>query len=157
MVAATLSFGRLALANRFEHCHDPACQPDGLTSDFLDIVSIGNVASFSSVTAAIVYLLEATKRKEREHHELFERLLVQRQASASNSLGRLRTLENLSAAGLWQDDFDLVRADFSHSDLTGADLRGANDAGANAPGAELNQMRFDGRLQGQGGSDVANG
>lgn len=110
LIAAALSFGLLAAVNRFENCHDPSSQPDCLTTDFLDIISIGNVESFSIITAAIVYLLEAGKRKEWEHHEMFELLLAQREARASNSLGRLRALEHLSAAGLWQDDFDLQGA-----------------------------------------------
>ncbi len=160
----------LAAVNRFENCHDPSSQPDGLTSDFLDIISIsiGNVESFSIVTAAIVYLLEAAKRKEQEHHEMFELLLAQREARASNSLGRLRALEHLSAAGLWQDDFDLhgsnldgLRIPFSRwrgadfantvlcqADLSGADQRDANMDGANFREAEVNQTRCYGRIPG---------
>lgn len=176
-LAAALSFGLLAAVNRFENCHDPSSRPDCLTSDFLDIISIGNVESFSVVTAALVYLLEAGKRKEREHHEMFELLLAQREARASNSLGWLRALENLSAAGLWQEDFDLhganldgLRIPFSRwrganfantvlcqANLSGADLRGANVEGANFREAELNQTRCEGRLPGQDGADVGNG
>ncbi len=157
LIAATLSFGLLAAVNRFENCHDPSSRPDCLTSDFLDIISIGNVESFSIVTAAIVYLLEAAKRKEKEHHEMFELLLVQREASASNSLGRLRALESLSAAGLWQDDFDLRGANLeglripfsrwrganfsntvlSHADLHGADLFRADFSHADLTGTDL--------------------
>ena len=54
MIAAALCFGLLAAVNRFENGHDPASQPDGLTSDFLDMISIGNVESFSIVTTPIV-------------------------------------------------------------------------------------------------------
>ncbi|MCP9835599.1 pentapeptide repeat-containing protein [Cyanobium sp. Aljojuca 7A6] len=157
VIAAALSFGLLAAVNRFENCHDPSSGPDCLTTDFLDIISIGNVESFSIVTAAIVYLLEASKRKEREHHEMFELLLAQREARTSNSLGRLRALENLSAAGLWQDDFDLqganlegLRIPFSRwrganftntllcqADLHGADLARADFSHADLTGADL--------------------
>ena len=167
LIAGLLSFGLLAAVNRFENCHDPASQPDCLTSDFLDIISIGNVESFSIVTAAIVYLLEAAKRKEREHHEMLELLLSQREARASNSLSRLRALESLSAAGLWQDDFDLQGtnldglripfsrwrgANFSNTVLCQADLHGADLAradfihadltGADLSGADLREASF---------------
>ncbi len=152
LIAAILSFGLLAAVNRFEHCHDPSSQPDCLTSDFLDIISIGNVESLSIVTAAIVYLLEAAKRKEKEHNEMFELLLSQREANATNSLGRLRALENLSAAGIWQDGFDLGGANleglripfgrwrganFSNTVLCQADLHGADLVGADFSQSDL--------------------
>jgi hypothetical protein len=59
LVAAALSFGLLAVVNRFEHCHANAGQTDYLTSNVLEIISIGTVESLSIVTAAIFYLLEA--------------------------------------------------------------------------------------------------
>ncbi len=169
LIAALLSFGLLAAVNRFENCHDPSSRPDCLTSDFLDIISIGNVESFSIVTAAIVYLLEAAKRKEKEHNEMFELLLSQREAIATNSLGRLRALENLSAAGLWQDDFDLSgvnleglripfsrwrganfsnsvlrQADLHGADLVGADFSHSDLSGADLRGADLREATFSG-------------
>jgi len=104
LVDAVLSFGLLAVVNRFEHCHANAGQPDCLTSNVLEIISIGTVESFSIVTAAIFYLLEAGRR-EKEHQEMFELLMAQGQAGASNSLGRLRALETFSADGIWQDGF----------------------------------------------------
>jgi hypothetical protein len=59
LVAAALSFKLLAVVNRFEHCHANAGQTDYLTSNVLEIISIGTVESLSIVTAAIFYLLEA--------------------------------------------------------------------------------------------------
>ena len=147
LIAAALSFGLLAAVNRFENCHDPSSRPDCLTSDFLDIISIGNVESFSIVTAAIVYLLEAAKRKEKEHHEMLELLLAQRQAGASNSLGRLRALEMLSADGLWQDGFDLGGANLEGLRIPFSRWRGANFSGtvlrnADCHGADLVEADF---------------
>lgn len=157
LIAAACSFALLSLVNRFENCHASRLDPSCLTSDYLDIISIGNVETFSLVAAAFVYIFEAGKRKEREHHEMLDLLLAQRQAGASNSLGRIRALEDLCAAGLWRDDFDLqganlegLRIPFSrwrganfsgtvlrHADLHGADLQGADFSDADLTGADL--------------------
>lgn len=169
LIAAACSFALLSAVNRFENCHSSRLAPDCLTSDYLDIISIGNVESFSIVAAAFVYLFEAGKRKEREHQEMVELLLAQKQAGATNSLGRIRALEDLSAAGVWQDGFDLqhtnlegLRIPFSRwrganfagsvlrdADLHGVDLQGADftDAdlsGADLSGADLSGARFQG-------------
>ncbi len=169
LVAAALSFALLAVVNRFENCHAKAGQADCLTSNFLEIISIGTVESFSIVTAAIFYLLEAGQRKEKEHQEMFELLLAQRQAGASNTLGRLRALEMLSADGLWQDGFDLGgvdleglripfsrwrganfsgtvlrNADFHGADLAEADFSRADLSGANLRDADLSGAKFTG-------------
>ncbi|QVL52347.1 MAG: pentapeptide repeat-containing protein [Cyanobium sp. M30B3] len=164
LMAAACSFALLSLVNRFENCHSSRLAPDCLTSDYLDIISIGNVETFSLVAAAFVYIFEAGKRKEREHHEMLDLLLAQREAGASNSLGRIRALEDLSAAGLWQDDFDLQRANleglripFSRwrganfaatvlrdADLHGVDLQGADFTDADLTGADLSAANLSG-------------
>jgi hypothetical protein len=179
LVAAALSFALLAVVNRFENCHAKAGQADCLTSKVLEIISIGTVESFSIVTAAIFYLLEAGQRKEKEHQEMLELLLAQRQAGAANTLGRLRALEMLSADGLWQDGFDLGGAnleglripfsrwrganfsgtvlrnadchgaDLAEADFSRADLRGARVDGAAFGGAQLSRTLTDGPLPGQ--------
>jgi hypothetical protein len=167
LVASVLSFGLLALVDRFENCYARAGQADCLTSNVLEIVSIGTVESFSIVTAAIFYLLEAGQRKEKEHQEMFELLLTQAQAGASNSLGRLRALEMFAADGIWQDGFDLQGSDleglripfsrwrganFSNTvlrnadchgaDLVEADFRRSDLSGANLRGADLRGADF---------------
>jgi hypothetical protein len=147
LVAAVLSFGLLALVNRFENCHAQAGQADCLTSNVLEIISIGTVESFSIVTAAIFYLLEAGQRKEKEHHEMFELLLTQGQAGASNSLGRLRALEMFSADGIWQDGFDLEGSDLEGLRIPFSRWRGANFCNtvlrnADCRGADLAQSDF---------------
>ncbi|MEA5391408.1 pentapeptide repeat-containing protein [Cyanobium gracile UHCC 0139] len=159
LMAAALSFVLLAVVNRFENCHAKAGQADCLTSNVLEIISIGTVESFSIVTAAIFYLLEAGQRKEKEHHEMLELLLAQRQAGASNSLGRLRALEMLSEDGIWQDGFDLEgsnleglripfgrwrRANFSGTVLRNADCHGADLAEADFSRADLTGANFRG-------------
>jgi hypothetical protein len=147
LVAAALSFALLAVVNRFENCHAKAGQIDCLTSNVLEIISIGTVESFSIVTAAIFYLLEAGQRKEKEHQEMFELLLAQRQAGASNTLGRLRALEMLSADGLWQDGFDLGGVDLEGLRIPFSRWRGANFSGtvlrnADCHGADLAEADF---------------
>jgi uncharacterized protein YjbI with pentapeptide repeats len=164
LIAAACSFTLLSLVNRFENCHTSRLEPDCLTSNYLDIISIGNVEAFSIVAAAFVYVFEAGKRKEREHHEMFDLLLAHRQAGASNSLGRIRALEDLSASGLWQDGFDLQRtnleglripfsrwrgANFSgtvlrQADLHGVDLQGADFSDADLTGADLSAADLSG-------------
>jgi len=167
LIAAICSFALLSLVNRFENCHSSRLEPNCLTSDYLDIISIGNVESFSIVAAAFVYLFEAGKRKEREHQEMVELLLAQKKAGATNSLGRIRAIEDLSADGVWQDGFDLQHANLEglripnsrwreakfcgsllrDADLHGVDLQGADfsDADltrADLSGADLSGARF---------------
>jgi uncharacterized protein YjbI with pentapeptide repeats len=164
LVAAICSFALLSAVNRFENCHDSRLAADCLTSDYLDIINIGNVEAFSIVAAAFVYIFEAGKRKEREHQEMFDLLLAQRQGGASNSLGRIRAIEDLAADGIWQDGFDLQGAnleglripfsrwrgaDFSatvlrHADLHGVDLQGADFSDADLTGADLSAADLSG-------------
>ncbi|MEX1315687.1 MAG: pentapeptide repeat-containing protein [Synechococcaceae cyanobacterium] len=164
LIAAACSFALLSAVNRFENCHGSRLAPNCLTSDYLDIVNIGNVEAFSIVAAAIVYIFEAGKRKEREHHELFDLLLAQREGGATNSLGRIRAIEDLSADGIWQDGFDLQRANLEglsipfsrwrganfsgtvlrHADLHGVDLQGADFSDADLSGADLSAADLSG-------------
>jgi uncharacterized protein YjbI with pentapeptide repeats len=164
LMAAACSFALLSVVNRFENCHNSRLATDCLTSNYLDIISIGNVESFSIVAAAFVYIFEAGKRKEREHQEMVELLLAQRQAGATNSLGRIRALEDLSADGVWQDGFDLqhanlegLRVPFSRwrgakfcgsllrdADLHGVDLQGADFTDADLSGADLSSADLSG-------------
>ncbi|WP_255104008.1 MULTISPECIES: pentapeptide repeat-containing protein [unclassified Synechococcus] len=167
LIAAMMSFALLSLVNRFDNCHGADPRENCLTSNFLDVISIGNVESFSIVTAGFVYILEAGRRKEREHHELLTLLLTQQEAGVKYSLGRIRAIEDLSSDGIWQDDFDLhgtnlagLRIPFSRwrgcnfadtllckANLQGADLKGANFTEAdlteaNLAGSDLTQANF---------------
>jgi uncharacterized protein YjbI with pentapeptide repeats len=167
LIAAILSFVLLSLVNRFDNCHGAEARENCLTSNYLDVISIGNVESFSIVTAALVYILEAGRRKEREHHEQLALLLTLREAGIAVSLGRIRAIEDLVSDGVWQDNFDLqganlegVRIPFSrwrggnfantvmrNSKLHGSDLSGANFteadlSGADLSGADLTEANF---------------
>ncbi len=167
LMAATLSFVLLSVVNRFDNCHGAEPSENCLTSNFLDVISIDNVESFSIVTAGLVYILEAGRRKEREHHEQLSLLLAQQEAGIRFSLARIRALEDLCSDGIWQDDFDLqatnlegIKIPFSRwrggnfsatvlrkANLQGSDLQGANFteadlSEANLAGADLSQANF---------------
>ncbi|WP_259724396.1 pentapeptide repeat-containing protein [Synechococcus sp. CS-1332] len=171
LIAASLSFVLLSLVNRFDNCHGAEARENCLTSNYLDVISIGNVESFSILTAALVYILEAGRRKEQEHHEQLGLLLMLREAGIAVSLGRIRIVEDLTADGLWQDDFDLqgtnlegIRIPFSRwrggnfantvlrnanlrsSDLVGANFTAANLTGADLSGADLTEANFTGAI-----------
>jgi hypothetical protein len=53
LFAAACSFALLSLVKRFENCHDSRLALECLTSDYLDVVNIGNVEAFSIVTAEL--------------------------------------------------------------------------------------------------------
>jgi len=167
LIAAIMAFALLSLVNRFDNCNGADPRENCLTSNFLDVISIGNVESFSIVTAGFIYILEAGRRKEKEHHEQLTLLLAQQEAGVKYSLGRIRAMEDLSSDGIWQDDFDLqgtnlegLRIPFSRwrgcnfantvlrkANLQGSDLKGANFteadlSGANLTGADLSQANF---------------
>jgi hypothetical protein len=154
LIAAVASFCLLAVVNRFENCHGDHAKDDCLTSSFYEIISIGNVESFSIVTAALVYIMEAGRRKEKEHQENLELILAARESRIKGHLGRIRALENLAADGVWQDDIDLhgiilegLRlpnsrwrgADFTGSVLKGANFRHADLQSSNFTNADLSK------------------
>lgn len=161
LIAASLSFVLLSLVNRFDNCHGAEAREECLTSNYLDVISIGNVESFSILTAGLVYILEAGRRKEQDHHEQLGLLLMLREAGIAVSLGRIRIVEDPAADGLWQDDFDLqatnlegVRIPFSrwrggnfaNTVLRNANLKSSDLIGANFTGAILTNTDLTGAI-----------
>jgi hypothetical protein len=167
LMAAIASLCLLATVNRFENCHGDHAKDDCLTSSFYEIVSIGNVESFSIVTAALVYIMEAGRRKEKEHQENLEVILAARESRIKVHLGRIRALENVAADGLWQDNSDLhgifleglrvpgsrwrgadftgsllKRANFRQADLQRAVFTNADLSGADLREADLREANF---------------
>jgi hypothetical protein len=136
-VAAVASICLLAAVNRFENCHGDHARDDCLTSSLYEIVSIDNVESFSIVAAGLVYIMEAGRRKEREHQEKFEVILAARNSGFKGHLGRIRALEDLAADGLGQDDVDLHEIFLEGLRLPGSRWRGANFAGSLLSGANF--------------------
>ncbi len=162
LFASVIAFVLLAAINRFENCHASKYIEDCLSTNFEEIVSIGNVESFSIVAAALTYILEGGRRKQQEHKEAMELLIAAKEAGVVVSLSRIKALETISEAGLWQDGFDLqganleqlevpysrwrganfsktvlTSANLHQTDLTGADLTDADLTGANLTGADL--------------------
>ncbi len=167
LVAAVASFYLLAAVNRFENCQVDHAKDDCLTSSFYEIVSIGNVESFSIVAAGLVYIMEAGRRKEKEHQKKFEVIRAARNSGFKGHLGRIRALEDLAPDGLGQDDVDLHEiyldglrlprsrwrganfagsllrgADFRHTDLQRASFKNADLSGADLRGADLRNVIF---------------
>ncbi len=148
LIAASMSFSLLSLVNRFDNCHGADPRENCLTSNVLDVISIGNVESFSIVTAGFVYILEAGRCKEREHHEQLALLLALQEAGVKCSLGRIRAIEDLSSDAIWQDDFDLQGTNLEGLRIPFSRWRGCNFANtvlckANLHGADLKGAMID--------------
>jgi hypothetical protein len=147
MLAVVAALTLLGLVNRFENCHVNRGDPDCLTSNALDVISVGNVESLSIVTAAFLFILEGSRRRRREHREALELLMACRQAGVVMSIARVEALEDLNRAGLWLDGFDLSGTNLEglqaeggrwrRVNLTGAMLRGAHFSGSDLRGAIL--------------------
>jgi len=146
LMAAVVSFCLLAMVNHFENCHGVHTKQDCLTSSFYEIVSIGNVESFSIVAAALVYIMEAGHRKEKEHQENLEVIIAAKESSIKGHLGRIRALENLAADGLWQDDIDLQGIYLKGLRLPASRWRNANFTGSMLKGANFRQADLQGAL-----------
>ncbi|MEB3349460.1 MAG: pentapeptide repeat-containing protein [Cyanobacteriota bacterium] len=172
--AALLAASVLGLVNRFENCHRNHFSDDCLATNAADVISIGNVESFSIVTAAFLYLLDGGRRRQEEHQRQADLVASSRQRGDVVSLARLEALEGLCRDGIWFDGQDLsgmnlegldgregrwrrvcfrqsslAGADFRGADLLGADLEGADLRGADLRGADLRQARLQGcRLEG---------
>lgn len=121
----------LAGVNRWEHCRQQGMAQGCLLADPGGIVSVDNVESLSIVTAAFLYLLERSRRRQRQHVEAMEVLLSHQEAAVPYSLARIHALELLSDSGLWLDGLQLAGAELNelhapHGRWRGIDLRGAS-------------------------------
>ena len=67
LIASAISFGILATVHRYEKCYAKGFTTDCIFGDFGAIFSIGNVESFSIVTAAWLYILDGSKRKQQSN------------------------------------------------------------------------------------------
>lgn len=162
LLSALLAAALLGLVNRYENCHRNHYSSNCLSTNAADVISIGNVESFSIVTAAILYLLDGGRRRQEHHQRLAEAVESSRQRGDRVSLGRIEALETLSRDGLWLDGqnlagiqleglvgaggrwrevcfrgSDLNGADFRRADLQGADLADCNLRGADLREADL--------------------
>ncbi len=166
-LASIISLMLILAIHRFENCYQNNYSEDCLAADVWSIISVNNIKNFSVVTAAILYILEAGKRKEKEHLDAWKLITAQNEAKVVHSIARIQAVELLSSDGFSLDkqDFEganleqlempfgqlrqsnlantvLIRANFQQTDLTGtnlthADLTEANLSHANLTDADL--------------------
>ncbi len=174
LVAALSALILLGTVHRFEVCRAKNYSPECEFADILSVITVGNLESFSIVTAAILYILERGQSKRQEHALMWETISYAKEARALRSIGRIIAIETLSRDGLWLDGQDfqgailesldvpdarlrgvnfsravLTDANFAGADLVGAsfekaDLRKANLTGANLTGANLTSSNLTG-------------
>lgn len=163
LIAATAA---LAGVNRFEQCRNQHFAAGCVWQDAGGVMSVGNLEALSIMTAAFLYILEGSKRRQREHHEAYEMFLTCQQAGVRFAPARNDALELLSGAGLdlsgwnlsaidlegiqvpgarWQG-VNLSGSSLREANLRGADLREADLRGADLRGADLSQADLSGAL-----------
>jgi len=140
LLATAIAFALLAGINRFEHCNAKNRTEDCLSTDFWEIITIGNLESFSIVTAAFLYILEGKQRKEQEHQAAMEVILSHNAAGAVISLHRIDALETLAEAGIWLDGLDLKGTNLEQINLSYGRMRKANLANTDLKNANLSYM-----------------
>ena len=164
----------LALVNRWEQCRQNSMDRQCWLHDAGGVVSVANLEALSIVTASVLFVLEAGRRRQRDHIDAMELILSCRQAGVRFSFARNDAIELLAAAGIWLDGQDfsglvldeivlpgarllgvtlagasLRDADLRRCDLQGADLRDSDLCGADLRGANLEQADLRGaQLQG---------
>ncbi|MFM7383218.1 MAG: pentapeptide repeat-containing protein [Microcystaceae cyanobacterium] len=159
--------GFLALVQRFEICNQQKFAPTCLTSNLLGLISVGNVESFSIVTAAWMYILEKSKRKQQQNLEALE--IVNNTQGHIHSIARIEALEMLGEAGINFDHLDLeganleqlaiphvhlhlvnlskailINSELSYTDMQDVNLSQANLTGAKLIGANLQGVNLQG-------------
>jgi hypothetical protein len=154
----------LGLVNRWEQCRDQRMAPGCLWHDAGGVVSVANLEALSIITAALLFVLEGGKRRQRQHIEAMDLIVSCQQAGVRYSLARNEAIELLSEAGIGFDGFDLsgldlhalrapgvrwpqvrlVASDLRGADLRGADLRGTDLRDADLQDADLREANLDG-------------
>lgn len=137
LLALSAALAALAGVNRFEQCRDQNWMPACLAKDAGGVVTVGNLEALSIMTASFLYILEGGKRRQREHLEAHELLLVCQQAGVRYAPARNDALEKLSRAGLSLEGWNLRAVDLDHLQVPGAHWRGVNLSGSSLRGADL--------------------
>jgi hypothetical protein len=141
-LSALIAFTLLGVVNRFETCHARNNQADCIGHDLWSVISVSNIESFSIMTAALLYILEKRQHKQEEHGKAVERLVMNQQMGAVNSLGRMDALELLCEDGIWLDGIDLQGANLEGLSIPGGRLRRVNLSGAVLIDANLQGVDF---------------
>ena len=123
------------LFRSWENCRHHGFNQGCLQSDAGGVISVANVESLSIVTAAMLFLLEGSQRRQRENREAMELILACQEANARLCFARDDALERLNDQGIWLDGLDLNGAQLDRLRaphgrwrqvrLNGACLRGA--------------------------------
>jgi len=152
LLALLAAIVALALVNRWEQCRDLKMARGCVWHDAGGVVNVDNLEALSIVTAAILFVLEGGKRRQREHVEAMELVYSCQEHRIRLSHARNEALEQLCEAGIELHGLDLSGADLSEirlpaarlqgvklvgTDLSRADLRGADLRGADLSGALL--------------------
>ena len=166
LLALLAAIVALALVNRWEQCRDLKMARGCVWHDAGGVVNVDNLEALSIVTAAILFVLEGGKRRQREHVEAMELVYSCQEHRIRLSHARNEALEQLCEAGIELHGLDLsgadlseirlpaarlqgvklVGTDLSRADLRGADLRGADLSGALLEGALLEGALLEGAL-----------
>jgi uncharacterized protein YjbI with pentapeptide repeats len=157
LIASAISLGILGAVHRFEVCHAKNYTSDCLAANLGDIISVGNVESFSIVAAAWLYILEGSKRKQQKNLDALDSLSNQQAAGIVYSLARIEALEMVNETGVYLDNLNLQganlegielsyarlqKANLSNTILLAADLRYADLKGANLSQADLTKAKL---------------
>jgi len=126
LIASAISLGILGVVHRFETCHAKNYSPDCLAANFGEIISVGNVESFSIVAAAWLYILEGSKRKQQKNLDALEIVNSQQAAGIVHSLSRIEALEMANETGVYLDHLDLQGANLEGIEIPYARLQKAN-------------------------------
>jgi hypothetical protein len=157
LIASAISLGILGAVHRFETCHTKNYSPDCLAANVGEIISVGNVESFSIVAAAWLYILEGSKRKQQKNLDALEIVNSQQAAGIVHSLSRIEALEMANETGVYLDHLDLQganlegieipyarlqKANLSNTILSTADLRYADLKGVDFSQADLTKAKL---------------
>ncbi len=125
------------------------CLPDDsvarcLVRELLSIVAVGNVESFSILTAAVLYLLETQERRHQADYEAWQAVDRAEAAGLQTSYARYMALQDLNERGVSLAGISIPGADLRRVRLVGADLSGADLSGADLSGADLRSVNLTG-------------
>jgi hypothetical protein len=140
LLAATAAMVALGGVNRYEHCRELAFARGCVWQDAGGVVAVANLEALSILTAAFLYVLEGTKRRQREHLDAHHVLLDCQQAGVRFAPARNDALELLCAAGLDFSGWDLSGIDLDQIRIAGAFWHGVNLEGSTLRGADLRRV-----------------
>jgi hypothetical protein len=137
VLAAMVALGGV---NRYAVCRDRSFAPGCLWQDAGGVVEVANLEALSILTAAFLYVLEGTKRRQREHLEAYQVLMACRQAGVRYAPARNDAMERLCAAGLEFNGWDLSGIDLDQIRVPGAHWHGVSLVGTSLRQADLRRV-----------------